>query len=201
MGPFMKITEDMASVLPGCLSLPCRTRSRLCTHRLLLPQSLCWRPSPDHGATLGHGDGSWTLHLPGWDGSEASATLLSEGPGGMVPLSMQSPAHQCTLDSPPSPLPSLPPHNASWDHFPDKLLAPKSSPRGLKIENRCTEGSFKDTALPGCQAQSQGKGLSHSREMSPFRAWPRHLRVHFGQGEGQGSRLRRVTVGLTKGVL
>ena len=55
------------------------------------------------------------------------------------------------------PLPSLPPHGASWDHFPDKLLAPKSSPRGLKIENRCTEGSFKDTALLGCQAQAHGE--------------------------------------------
>lgn len=68
----------------------------------------------------------------------------------MVPLSMQLPLHSL-----PSPLPSLPPHSASWDHIPDKLLAPKCLPRGLKIENRCTDGSFKDTALPGCQAQSQ----------------------------------------------
>lgn len=82
----------------------------------------------------------------------------------MAPLSLRSPALQCTLVSPPSSPTFLPPHSASWDHFPDKLLAPKSSPRGLKIENRCTEGSFKEAVLPGCQAQSWGRGLGWSKE-------------------------------------
>lgn len=39
MEPFMKRTgADMASILPGCLSLPCRTQSILsvCTHWLPL---------------------------------------------------------------------------------------------------------------------------------------------------------------------
>lgn len=159
MEPFMKRTgADMASILPGCLSLPRRTQSILnvCTHRLPLLQSLCQRPSSDLGMTLDHRNGSWIAHLPWWDGAEASSSLLSEGPGGMAPLSLRSPALQCTLVSPPT---FLPPHSASWDHFPDKLLAPKSSPRGLKIENRCTEGSFKEAVLPGCQAQSWGRGL------------------------------------------